>query len=316
MQTNYPYSKELKKPIQTPFVPLDKAWAVPLFHLYQKINGRILCHWKPKYPEIQVKRGCYTTSDRQKLVYFVIEKKDTMAKETLLYYHGGGFMYPLQTMMLENAAWYANETGCRVFLPEYRCLPDAGCVTTLEDCYSMYQFLTKENRNDLIDARQLILYGDSAGATLAAGVAQLIRDREHESCAGQMLIYPALDDRSERYASVELYPNAVWRKKSNTFMWKMYLKGIKEEYIPYVIPCRQTDVSHLPPAYVEPQEIDILRDEGIFYADRLKQAGNEVETCVVPGSYHGFDGDNKSCLVEKMRHHRTLIMKKMWEDCQ
>lgn len=98
-----------------------------------------------------------------------------------------------------------------------------------------------------------------------------------------MLVYPVCDNESGKYASVENYKDAVWSKKANKTMWKTYLKqGTKN--IAYVVPIK-SDLRNLPPAYIEPQEIDILRDEVVAYADKLKAVGVAVEVNKIPGSY-------------------------------
>ena len=56
----------------------------------------------------------------------------------------------------------------------------------------------------------------------------------------------------------------------------------------YTIPMKN-ELHDLPPAYIEPQQFDTLRDEAIVYADKLKNAGVDVDLNVISGSYHGFD---------------------------
>ena len=48
------------------------------------------------------------------------------------------------------------------------------------------------------------------------------------------------------------------------------------------------DLTKLPPSLILVAGCDPLKDEGIAYGEKLKKAGNNVETKVFDGQIHGF----------------------------
>lgn len=310
-KVNYPYSKELIQPAGSINCNRNNPWiAWKEMQSIRRAKKEVEQYVPPH--GIKMEKIMYRSYDSAEITCYIVGREENAdAKEScMIYYHGGGFMMPLQGMMLRNAAYYAEHTGCRVFLPEYRYAPKADCRTTIEDCFSLVKHIREHRAEYGIDPNRMILYGDSAGAALAAGVAHLMRDRTLPRAAGQMLIYPVMDCYSDRYSSMETYRYAVWPRKSNDYMWRLYLKGADADTKKLAAPLNMEDFTGLPPAYVEPQEIDILRDEGIAYAEKLKETGSLAECNIVKGSYHGFDFDHESSLVRRVLEHRCEIIRR------
>lgn len=63
-----------------------------------------------------------------------------------------------------------------------------------------------------------------------------------------------------------------------------------EKYVldPFFAPLMASDLKGLPDTYVLTCEHDVLRDEGILYGAKLKEAGVTTEMVDYPGGYHGF----------------------------
>ena len=55
-----------------------------------------------------------------------------------------------------------------------------------------------------------------------------------------------------------------------------------------VSPLRHPELGHSAPAFIAIAQCDVLRDDGVAYADRLWNAGVEVVFQEVPGALHGF----------------------------
>ena len=178
----------------------------------------------------------------------------------------------------------------------------------------MYQYIFNHAEELHINSNQVLVYGDSAGGALAAGTTHMARDRGYKKALGQLLVYPVTDNHSERYQSVKEYPDAAWPAGANRSMWRLMFEKGTFGMENYAAPMNMEDFSELPQAYVEPQEIDILRDEAIAYGEKLKAAGIPVEINVIKGSYHGVENDWKSPLTQRLLVHRGEVMRKMLQN--
>ena len=57
----------------------------------------------------------------------------------------------------------------------------------------------------------------------------------------------------------------------------------------YAAPARATDLSGLPPAFIDCGSAEVFRDEDVAYATKLWEAGVQAELHVWAGGFHGFD---------------------------
>lgn len=252
-------------------------------------------------------------SDGAKIQMYCIEPVGIVGKKNipaLIYIHGGAFYFPLTTDSLNSMVYYAKELGVRVFLPDYRVSTEAPFPGPLKDCYACMLYLEKHAQELGVDISRLLVYGDSAGGCLAAGLTQYIRDYGGPVAAGQVLVYPVLDN-SLSFPSMRKYRDAPWPFNANENMWDIYLANGDCGKLKYAAPLQSDDFSRLPQAYVEVAEIDVLCDEGMAYARKLRDAGISVESYVVPGGYHGYDADQKIEFVKKMLEKRIRIMRQM-----
>ena len=227
----------------------------------------------------------------------------------LLLLHGGAFYLPVQSSTLALACAYAEALRARVYVPEYRLVPEHPAPAALYDCEAVWDRLCAGLPG--MDSGRLLILGDSAGAALAAGLCIRLRGESKPLPRGQLLIYPALDDREARYASYARCPDAPWTPKANRLMWRAYLKGAPEALLPQLVPLRCEDLRGLPPAYLEPQECDILCDEAEAYAKALRESGVAAACNLVQGSYHGFDGALSAPLVQRVLAQRVAAAEAM-----
>jgi acetyl esterase/lipase len=207
-----------------------------------------------------------------------------------LYLHGGGMILGSVALYDGPVARYVSSSGVPMLSVDYRLAPEHPHPIPVEDAYAGLQWLSDHAAELAVDRSRIAVMGDSAGGGLAAAVALLARDRRGPAVARQILMFPMLDDRTTT-PDPETAPFATWGYEDNLTGWTALLgKQIGgPDVSSYAAPARETDLTGLPPAYLEVGQLDIFRDEDLTYARRLSDAGVDVEFHLHPGVPHEFD---------------------------
>ena len=209
----------------------------------------------------------------------------------LLHMHGGGFMMT-DPFLMPRLQGIATDCHCVVVSVDYRLAPETRYPGSLEDNYAALKWVHTHAEELGIDRSRIAVGGESAGGTHAASLAIHARDRNEVPIVFQLLIYPALDDRT---GSTRPVPPAIghfmWTARANRFAWSSLL-GVPagSSKVPAAaVPARVASVAGLPPAWIGVGSIDLFVEEDMEYARRLVHAGVATELLVVRGAFHGFD---------------------------
>jgi acetyl esterase/lipase len=220
----------------------------------------------------------------------------------LYFIHGGGMiMGDNRSGGFPGAVAHAEKLGVALVSVEYRLAPETPHPGPVEDCYAGLVW-TVEHADELgIDPARVIVGGASAGGGLAAAVALLARDRGGPDLLAQMLLCPMLDDRNETPSSYQMAGLGVWDRGANEVGWTALLGAARGglDVSPYAAPARATDLSGLPPAFIDVGSAETFRDEDVAYATGIWQAGGQAELHVWPGGFHGFTGMVPDAAISK-----------------
>ncbi|GDY50791.1 hypothetical protein SVIO_014140 [Streptomyces violaceusniger] len=214
------------------------------------------------------------------------------AVPVLYHIHGGGMTVGDNRTGLPEMLDLAQELGLSVVSVEYRLAPGTQHPGPVEDCYAGLAW-TAEHAAELgIDPGRVIVVGGSAGGGLAAAVALMSRDRGGPALFGQLLMCPMLDDRNDTPSALQMAGVGVWDRAANEAGWTALLGAARgtDDVSPYAAPARATDLSGLPPAFIDVGAAETFRDEDVDYAGRIWRAGGQAELHVWPGAFHGFSG--------------------------
>ncbi len=176
----------------------------------------------------------------------------------------------------------------------YSLAPENPWPAAVHDCWEALLWLISEGPTTLnINTSKMATGGSSAGGNLAAIIT-------HKSLTlsppvkflAQLLSVPVMDNtatvsNNDSYKAYEFTPALPAAK----MLWyrNHYLPKEEDWSHPEASPLFYTgDWSTLPRALVMVGELDVLRSEGEQYAEKLKQAGVEVDLQVMKGMPHPF----------------------------
>jgi acetyl esterase/lipase len=207
------------------------------------------------------------------------------AAGTILWIHGGGWVICDLDTHDAVCRLLAVSSGCRVVAVDYRRAPEHPFPASLEDCWDALRAVAAES----VDA-PLIVAGDSAGGNMSAACALRARDRGGPELALQVLICPVIDHEmtTPSYRERGSGPDLFITAKDMEWFWNLYIPDPAARSVPDASPLRAESLANLPPAIVLTAEYDPLRDEGIAYAERLKEAGVPVTHRHYEDMFHDF----------------------------
>lgn len=203
----------------------------------------------------------------------------------VIYYHGGGWVLGDATSDDPFCRDLCVQSGSIVISVDYRHAPEAVFPAASDDALAALAWV-RENAVELGgSADRIAVAGWSAGANLAAVVAQQVKGDGQPPLRGQMLLTPVTDGTMVRPSMDDNAEGLMLTKSLMTWFWDLYTTS-EQRADPLVSPLLANDLTGLPPAIVVTCQFDPLRDEGNAYAEAMAAAGNDVEHAVAAGQIH------------------------------
>jgi acetyl esterase len=181
-------------------------------------------------------------------------------------------------------------TGCAVVFVEYTPIPDAIFPTQLHQSLAALKWTAQEGGANGLDGSRIAVAGNSVGGNLSAALALYSRDHGGPELKVQMLLFPATDSNVDTRSYEDFAMGRFLARDFMRFGWEVYAPTEEAREDIYAAPLKATvqQLEGLPPAIIMTAENDPLRDEGIAYGRKLREAGVEATVMEYIGLIHDW----------------------------
>jgi cation diffusion facilitator CzcD-associated flavoprotein CzcO/acetyl esterase/lipase len=201
----------------------------------------------------------------------------------VFFLHGGAYTGGSLRTHRGIASQIAVATGVPVHLVDYRLAPEHPHPAAVDDALAAYLDLVGSG----IDARSIVVSGDSAGAGLSLALAQRLRDGGGPQPAGFALI-DGWFDLTCSGASMELNRRRdVGLARAHLLESAELYRGGADPSAPELSPIN-ADLAGLPPLYLQVGTHEILLSDSELLAERAGGAGVDVALARYEEMWHDF----------------------------
>jgi acetyl esterase/lipase len=210
----------------------------------------------------------------------------SLADRHILFLHGGGYVTGSPELYRHITWRIAAAARARVWAIDYRLAPEHPFPAALDDAFAAWHGLVADGA----DPRRAAVVGDSAGGGLALALVLKLRDAGGPLPAAIVALSP-WTDLALTGASLRL--NAAADPLQNAadlpFLAAQYLADTdpREHYASPLY----GDPAGLPPSLIQVGSDEILRDDAVRMAERMRAAGCTVELEIwrrMPHVWHAF----------------------------
>ncbi|MEU6541225.1 alpha/beta hydrolase [Streptomyces sp. NPDC047000] len=208
---------------------------------------------------------------------------------SILYFHGGGFVFGSPETALSLTGHLVARTGSAAYSVDYRLAPEHPFPAAIDDTLSAYRDLLDRGE----DPSAIVFAGDSAGGGLTVTTCLAARDAGLPLPAAIVAFSPGLDaTRTGESMGTKEGIDPVFTRQAVEHTGAMYLAGADPRQ-PLLSPAVLADLTGFPPMLIQVGTNEILLDDSTRLAARARSVGVDVVldvTADVPHVFQAFAG--------------------------
>lgn len=213
-----------------------------------------------------------------------IYKNEEDKKLTVFYIHGGAYLVGSLSMARHRSIRYPLNTGCSLFLVDYRISAVGKYPYALDDTFASYKYMLE----NLPDDSEIVVLGDSAGGGLALSLTKKLIENKLKLPKKLILISPWTDlTCSSNSYNDNAQIDCILSERFLKVCARCYTGSMEMLYDPYVSPIF-LDYSNFPPIHFHVGTNEILLNDSKTTAFKASSQGVEVKLKIWNGMFHMF----------------------------
>lgn len=207
------------------------------------------------------------------------------ADKIAVYTHGGAYVLNSAKAVIESAMLFSAETGLKVYAVDYTLAPHSKWQPTTDEVIKVFKALAEQG----FAADDIVLFGDSAGGGLAAGVTLKMRDLGMKMPAALVLWSPWADISETGDTYVTLRDAEPYYTYENILgPAALAYADVQYHKNPYVSPVYGDFSQGFPPTLIQGGTREIFLSNFVRLYQALDQAGQKVKLDIYEGMPHVF----------------------------
>ena len=189
----------------------------------------------------------------------------------VFYVHGGSFVAERSPRITQLVARFAAAANARVYAPSYRLAPEHACPAGVEDIVSAWRWFRHHHQDEPV-----VALAESAGAAILLAALQRLRDDGDDLPVGIVLLSPWVDLSLQSWSvmAASIAGTSPHTMESLAMFAHFYLQG-RSPTDPVASPIFGS-FEDFPPMLIHASRSDILYDDSVRLADRIREAGGDL----------------------------------------
>lgn len=245
-------------------------------------------HMYPVNIEIQyynTTKGCVKT-------FILTPKCYTDIKQVIFYIHGAGWVFGSFHSHEKLVRELCYRTNSIVIFPEYTRSPEARFPIAIEQCFKILSRIPNilKCRNIDFNNTTLTVAGDSVGGNMAIAMTFMNKQNCNIKIDKLLLYYPVTNDIFNTDSYNQFAEGYYLYKEGMKWFWNQYEPDIEKRKSILATPLNAdiNELRNMPQTLIINGEADVLRDEGEAFANKLREAGNNITAVRFQGMIHDF----------------------------